>query len=143
MADLNGPLHDHIATTYGITGKSVLNDLRYFHVVNGLVPDIMHDILEGTLQLTLKCLMHHLIKEKKYFSLSVLNGRIASFNYGSAELSNKPSEISRETFKSSKTTLKQSGMIRLPYSRVISRTSLIGAPSLLGAEQITVLTIRC
>lgn len=44
---LDGPLGSHIATTYGVANKSVLNDCQYFHVVNGLVPDIMHDILEG------------------------------------------------------------------------------------------------
>ena len=44
---LDGPLRSHIATTYGVANKLVLNDYRYFHVVNGLVPDIMHDIMEG------------------------------------------------------------------------------------------------
>ena len=42
---LDGPLRSHIATTYGIANNSVLNKCQYFHVVNGLVPDIMHDIL--------------------------------------------------------------------------------------------------
>lgn len=41
--DLEGPLHDHIAITYGITDNLILNSCRYFHVVDGLVPDIMHD----------------------------------------------------------------------------------------------------
>ena len=49
VADLNGPLHDHIATTYGVSRNSILNNLTYFHIVNGLVPDIMHNILEGML----------------------------------------------------------------------------------------------
>ena len=44
---LDGPLRSHIATTYGVANNSVLNKCQYFHVVNGLVPDIMHDILEG------------------------------------------------------------------------------------------------
>ena len=46
-AELDGPLHDHIATTYGVAGNSILNDLDFFHVTTGLVPDIMHNILEG------------------------------------------------------------------------------------------------
>ena len=46
-AELGGPLHDHIATTYGVAGNSILNDLDFFHVTTGLVPDIMHNILEG------------------------------------------------------------------------------------------------
>ena len=72
------------------------------------VPDIMHDILEGTTQVTLKCLLNYLIKDKKCFSLKTLNERISSFNYGSIDNRNKPSEISKTTFSSSE-TLKQSG----------------------------------
>ena len=44
---LDGPLKDHISTTYGISKKSILNDLQHYHVVTGVVPDIMHNILEG------------------------------------------------------------------------------------------------
>ena len=44
---LGGPLHDHISTTFGINRNSILNKLQYFHVVRGLVPDVMHNILEG------------------------------------------------------------------------------------------------
>ena len=50
-ASLGGPLNDHIATTYGIVRNSVLNELNYFHVVTGLVPDIMHNILEGKIKI--------------------------------------------------------------------------------------------
>ena len=50
-ADLSGPLHSHIAKTYGVTNNAVLNSCSYFHVIDGIVPDIMHDILEGTLPL--------------------------------------------------------------------------------------------
>ena len=110
VADLDGPLHSHIATTYGVTKASALNDLRYFHVVNGLVPDIMHDVLEGTTQLSLKHLLLYLINEKKFFTLNKLNDRIVSFQYGPGEVSNRPSTISMVTFKAEKNTLKQSGM---------------------------------
>ena len=48
IKDLNGQLASHISTTYGINFESVLNSSRYFHVTEGLVMDIMHDILEGT-----------------------------------------------------------------------------------------------
>ena len=47
VEQLDGPLHDHIATTYGICCDSVLNSSKYFHVTEGLVMDVMHDILEG------------------------------------------------------------------------------------------------
>ena len=108
--DLDGPLQSHIATTYGITTNSILNTSRYFHVVDGLVPDIMHDILEGTVQVTLKCLLWYLIQEGKKFSLTTLNERIGSFNYGLADVQNRPSEIPKTSFFSSSDTLRQSGI---------------------------------
>ena len=71
-ADLNGPLHSHIATTYGVTNDAILNSCSYFHILDGLVPDIMHDILEGTLPLTTKLLLNHLIVDEQLFTLSHL-----------------------------------------------------------------------
>ena len=44
---LEGPLAQHISTTYGIASNSILNECKHFHVTEGLVPDIMHDVLEG------------------------------------------------------------------------------------------------
>ena len=44
---LEGPLYQHISTTFGMVRNSALNKLNYFHVVKGLVPDIMHNVLEG------------------------------------------------------------------------------------------------
>lgn len=32
---------------YGIKERSCLNDLEYFHVINGLPPDLAHDMFEG------------------------------------------------------------------------------------------------
>ena len=43
---LQGPLHDHITTTYGLHRDSILNTSKFFHITEVLVPDIMHDILE-------------------------------------------------------------------------------------------------
>lgn len=110
VADLNGPLHDHVAITYGITDESILNSSRYFHVLDGLVPDIMHDMLEGTLQVTMKCVLRHLIQDQNLFSLKTLNNRISSFHYGQANVQNRPSEITRSSLNSSSDTLRQSGM---------------------------------
>ena len=101
MADLHGPLHNHIATTYGIAEQSILNECRYFHVVDGLVPDIMHDLLEGSAQVTIKCLLRYLISDKKLLSLNTLNNRILHFKYGQTDIQNKPSEIGKTALFSS------------------------------------------
>lgn len=92
---LGGPLHNHIATTYGIVCNSALNACRYFHITSGMVPDIMHIILEGSLELCMRHLLIRLIRKEKLFSISTLNTRIASISYGPSEVEvkNKPTEI--------------------------------------------------
>ena len=62
---LGGPLHDHYATTYGVHRDSILNESRYFHVTEGLVPD---DVLEGALEFEVKQLLK-LYTNKKIVSL--------------------------------------------------------------------------
>ena len=66
-------LRGHIATTYGVSMDSILNSLKYFYVVIGLPPDIMHDVLEGALPLELKLMLKSFIA---YLTLEQLNSRI-------------------------------------------------------------------
>ncbi len=90
---LGGPLYEHMATTYGMWRNSELNRLKYFHVTTGMVSDIMHDILEGSLELCIRHLLVEYIRQRKAFSLSTLNERIKTFTYG-VDLKSKPSELS-------------------------------------------------
>ena len=110
-SNLGGALHDHYATTYGIKCNSILNESRYFHVTEGLVPDVMHDVLEGALEFEVKQLLKHFVS-KKYLSLTVLNDAIDSFPYGATDSTNKPSPISPTTLASPDNLLKQSGKIQ-------------------------------
>ena len=102
-----------------MSANSILNRSAYFHVVDGLVPDIMHDVLEGTTHVTMNCLLHYLIQDQKLFSLTLLNERIVSFDFGQVNTCNKPSEISQSSFTSD--SLKQSGtrnnLNRTQYTR--------------------------
>ena len=81
-------------------------------MINGLAPDIMHDILEGTLPLVVKLLLVHYISDQSLISLADLNTRIVSFKYG-ASVKNKPSLISTNSFTSSDSKLRQSGAFYL------------------------------
>ena len=81
---------------------------RYFHVTEGLIPDVMHDILEGVLPLEIKELIKHYI-DKKVLSLGQLNKAIESFKYGGLDLSNKPTPISPATLAARDHLLKQTG----------------------------------
>lgn len=58
--------------------KSVLNDLKYFHLSSNPSVDIMHDLLEG-------CVPH--------ISLEFINNRITFYNYGPLVKDIKPSSI--------------------------------------------------
>ena len=42
------------SSTYGVKRSSILNQSCYFHVVDGLDLDVMHDQLEGVLPLEIK-----------------------------------------------------------------------------------------
>ncbi len=39
---------------FKVKAKSCLNELRYYNGVNGLAPDMMHDILEGVVRIDFK-----------------------------------------------------------------------------------------
>ena len=106
---MKGPLRDHVATTYGLTKDSILNTSKFFHIVDGLVPDVMHDILEGSLQYEVKELLKHFILTEKYFTLDELNKKIDEFPYVLSDNATKPAQIAQTVLASSDHTVKQKG----------------------------------
>ena len=57
--------------------RSVLSELKYFDVTSGsLMPDVMHDVLEGVLQFEAKLLLRQFIHHDHYFTLAQLNQQI-------------------------------------------------------------------
>jgi hypothetical protein len=125
VEELSGPHPDHIATTYGVGRDSILNRYctlhdcsstceyfhdwllisAYFHVVDGLVPDVLHGVLEGVLQYGVKLLLRHLILHEKSFTLDQLNHCIQSFDYGYHMSKNKPSPIATSRLRSTEGNL--------------------------------------
>ena len=93
-------MHDHMSVTYGIHFNSILNSSRYFHVTEGLVMDVMHDVLESTLEYEVKELMKYFISDN-VITISSLTGAVSSFPYGASDVNNKPSEISASHLHSS------------------------------------------
>ena len=85
----------NMSKEYGINCRSALNGLKYFHVCNGvLIPDVMHDVLEGVLQYEAKLMLQCMINVENYFSidicliqnynmlnLAILNQRIGLLQY--------------------------------------------------------------
>uniref|UniRef100_A0A1X7UBD0 C2H2-type domain-containing protein n=1 Tax=Amphimedon queenslandica TaxID=400682 RepID=A0A1X7UBD0_AMPQE len=97
IADLNGPFHNHISTTYGIFMSQM--DLP--------APDIMHDVLEGALEYELKELLKYVTMEMRLMSCDEHNNIIDGFPYGYTDSKNKASNISQKSLLSIDHNLKQ------------------------------------
>lgn len=62
----------HYSTVFGVNRRALLNTLRYFDVTSGaLIPDIMHDILEGALPLQVKLMLK--VQYDAYFHLQTFH----------------------------------------------------------------------
>ena len=92
---MNVELTKHYSWLYVLHNTSILNEFKYFHVINGLPPDVMHDLLEGVIpRLVCEILLHGI--GLKLITLYKLNFFIRNFNYGHNEIKDKPSIIKIE-----------------------------------------------
>ena len=99
-----------MTTTYGLQRNSILNSSKYFHIIDGLAPDVMHDILEGSLQYEVKELLKHFIRTEKYFTLDQLNKKIGEFPYVLSDNATRPAMIAPTVLASADHSVKQKGM---------------------------------
>ena len=106
--NLSGPARSHYAITYGVTHISILNNSKYFHVVDGMAPDVMHDILEGAIQLEINLLIRKLISSG-YTTIKTINSRITGFCYGPVDTINRPTPLV-DRVSASESIVKQSGI---------------------------------
>ena len=84
--------------------------------MDGLVPDVMHDILEGSLQYDVKELLKYFIHTEKYFTLDELNKKISEFPYVLSDKATRPATIAQTVLASSDHTVKQKGLFSLYYN---------------------------
>ncbi len=48
----------HYSIVYGVNRRALLNTLEFYNVASGsLIPDIMHDVLEGALPMEVKLML--------------------------------------------------------------------------------------
>ena len=88
---LDGDLASADSVTYGVTGRSPLNDLSHFHVATLMLPQVvMHILFEGVIPWEVKLMLANFITEKHFFTLDAFNERMAHFAYGRSEVQNKP-----------------------------------------------------
>ena len=112
---LNINADETLSSVYGIKGNSSLNCLQYYHVINGLPPDIAHDIFEGFATDFLQNLLSYFI-QLKVLTQEIVNVAISSFNYSPIDQHNKPQVlkiISNTTFKIKQTACEMWNLIRL------------------------------
>lgn len=73
----------------------------------GLVPDVMHDLLEGALQYEVKLMLQEMIQIEKFFTLDDFNTRLSNLDLGYMEMKDCPTPIASVTLASP--GLKQAG----------------------------------
>ena len=84
-------------------------ELQYFDICSGgLLPDIMHDILEGVLPYEAKLVLQHCI-DAGYFSFATLSHNLESLELGYMEIANRPSHFTIDVLQSTSKALGQNG----------------------------------
>lgn len=102
---------DEKSKLYGINSRSIFFELECFDPCSGaMVPDVMHDLLEGTLQYEAKLILKHAIHER-YFTYKRFSESLQALELGYMEADNRPTMISSETINSNDKTLGQKGRI--------------------------------
>jgi len=84
---------DYDARRTGIKRPCVLNNLKYFHVVENFVVDAMHDILEGIAPFEVALVLVELANSK-YLTVDNLNQVLVSFNYSLSDKNSQPPSLS-------------------------------------------------
>ncbi|XP_051172350.1 uncharacterized protein LOC127288755 [Leptopilina boulardi] len=99
------------ATETGIAEKCVFNKIRsYGDPTQNFHCDIMHD-LAGVGQYDMGNILYNLIKEKKFFTLEILNERMCNFDYSLTESGNVLPPISADHLSNKKVKFSASEMI--------------------------------
>ena len=84
---------------------------RYFHVCEGgLLPDVMHDVLEGALQYEVKIMLQAMVEDEHYLTLNELNSRLGRVELGYMEAKDRPSPIGDQKLSGAGHTLNQAGV---------------------------------
>lgn len=84
-----------LSTTYGIVERSLLSKLSQFDIVKQLPEDIMHVLLEGSVQYEVRHILQHFI-DNGYFTLKQLNNALNHLSLGYHDERNRPPPL-RET----------------------------------------------
>ena len=96
--------------------RSKLLELNYFNVCGGgLVADVMHDLLEGTLQYEAKLVLKHVIAQH-YMTYKTFADLLEGLELGYMEMDNKPTMIPSRVISSEDKHLGQKGTTMYMYN---------------------------
>ncbi|XP_065639946.1 uncharacterized protein LOC124815498 [Hydra vulgaris] len=76
---------------YGVSKKCDFLELDNFDVLTAFPPDIMHDLFEGIMPVTLKCVIKHLLRSCNTLSVNNINDSINKIHLINS--SNRPSQL--------------------------------------------------
>ncbi len=88
----------HLDTLYGIKGKSPLNELQYYHIIDGLPHCLAHDLFEGVGPTVFELVVKKLIT-LGFFTLEQFWARVENFPYMGSDLANRPSVVTVDKLK--------------------------------------------
>ena len=95
---------------FGVNYRSKLLELKYFDICGGgLVADVMHDLLEGTLQYEAKLVLKHVIGQR-YITYKNFADLLEGLELGYMEVDNKPTMIPSRVISSDDKHLGQKGI---------------------------------
>ena len=84
----------------GIKYPCVFNKLKNYHCIKNSSCDIMHDVYEGACRYIMsKLILYYISDEKGIFTLSELNDRIGTYNFGTTDKGNRPSFLTEKKLK--------------------------------------------
>ncbi|XP_062546931.1 uncharacterized protein LOC134212780 isoform X1 [Armigeres subalbatus] len=93
----------------GIKEQCALHRLQYFRWPNNCSFDPMHDLLEGIFPMIMKKMFQQAVFLKKIMTVQEINREIEEFEYGTAEIANKPSpNFTLQNLRSKTNALSQS-----------------------------------
>ena len=101
---------DNSALT-GLKEVCVFNEINSYHITSNYMVDIMHDVLEGVCHYDILLILNHFDKNIESFSLDILNFRLAMFDFGPVDISNRPPQISKDNLKKNKLKMTASEML--------------------------------
>ena len=91
----NEETRKHLQSTYGIQERSVLGELSQFDITKQLPQDLMHILLEGTVQYGVRYVLQHVINNG-LMTLNQLNSKFTQMRLGYRDEANRPCPL-RET----------------------------------------------